>query len=78
MPTIFRQGPYRFFFYASDRNEPPHVHVERDNRIAKFWLAPVRMQSGGGMSGLELRRIARIIEQQRDSFMGAWDGGFDN
>ena len=40
MPTILREGPYRFFFYASDREEPPHVHVERDDRVAKFWLDP--------------------------------------
>ena len=29
------------FFYAGDRDEPPHVHVERDNNQAKFcwrWL----------------------------------------
>ena len=32
MPTILREGPYRFFFYASDREEPLHVHVERDDR----------------------------------------------
>ncbi|MFN2499896.1 MAG: DUF4160 domain-containing protein [Pyrinomonadaceae bacterium] len=36
MPTILRVRPYRFFFYASDRNEPPHVHVERDDKLAKF------------------------------------------
>jgi hypothetical protein len=40
MPTILRHGPYRFFFYAGDADEPPHVHVERDDNKAKFWLAP--------------------------------------
>ncbi len=38
MPTVLRNGPYRFFFYAGDRDEPPHIHIERDNNIAKFWL----------------------------------------
>src|SRR6266849_2829437 len=28
MQTILRVGPNRFFFYASDRAEPVHVHVE--------------------------------------------------
>ena len=28
MPTVLRVGPYRFFFYASDRAEPMHVHIE--------------------------------------------------
>jgi len=47
MPTILREGPYRFFFYAGDSDEPPHVHVERDDKIAKFFLVPVRLQSSG-------------------------------
>ena len=25
MPTVLRVCPYRFFFYAGDRDEPPHV-----------------------------------------------------
>lgn len=40
MPTVLRDGPYRFFFYASDRGEPPHVHVQRELMVAKFWLTP--------------------------------------
>lgn len=36
MPTVFRSGPYRFFFYAGDRDEPHHIHVERDDKVAKF------------------------------------------
>jgi hypothetical protein len=30
MPTVLRSGPYRFYLYAGDRDEPPHIHVERD------------------------------------------------
>lgn len=36
MPTVLRIGPYRFFFYSGDGGEPPHIHVERDDAIAKF------------------------------------------
>jgi hypothetical protein len=39
MPTVMRIGPYRFFFYAGDREEPVHIHVKRDTSLAKFWLA---------------------------------------
>jgi len=38
MPSVLRSGPYRFFFYSGDGDEPPHVHVERDDNTAKFWL----------------------------------------
>jgi len=50
MPTVLRVGPYRFLFYAGDRNEAAHVHVERDDDVAKFWLDPVRLQRSGGIS----------------------------
>jgi hypothetical protein len=29
-------GPYRIFFTSFDCNEPPHVHVERENKTCKF------------------------------------------
>jgi hypothetical protein len=39
MPAVLRSSPYRFFFYAGDRNEPPHVHVERESsRSFQRWL----------------------------------------
>lgn len=41
-------GPYRFFFYAGDREEPPHIHVERDEHTAKFWLDEVRLRDSRG------------------------------
>lgn len=46
-PTVLRSGPYRFFFYAGDRHEPTHVHVERDASKAKFWLEPISLVEHG-------------------------------
>lgn len=43
MPTALRIDTYRFFFYSGDRDEPPHVHIERVDNKAKFWLDPVRL-----------------------------------
>jgi hypothetical protein len=54
MPTILRTVSYRFFFYAGDRDEPPHIHVERDDNTAKFWLNPVRFENSGGFSRKEI------------------------
>ena len=78
MPTVRREGPYRFFFYAGDRTEPEHVHVERDDRVAKFWLAPVRLQRSGGMRRREIRRLARMIEEHEAEFLEAWHEYFDD
>ena len=53
MPTVLRiGGPYRFFFFAGDRGELPHIHVEREDKLAKFWLDPVRLQSSGVAVGI--------------------------
>jgi hypothetical protein len=57
MPTVFRSGAYRFFFYSADGAEPPHVHVERDDKTAKFWLSPVRLQASGGFGRVEIGRV---------------------
>jgi len=73
MPTVLRVGPYRFFFYAGDRAEPPHLHVERDDCQAKFWLAPPRFQRNKGFNKKELRQIVKIIEKNQEGLMESWD-----
>ena len=50
MPTVLRSGPYRVYFYSHEPDEPPHVHVDRDDQSAKFWLAPVALARNFGFS----------------------------
>ena len=76
MPTVSRIGPYRFFFYAGDRDEPAHVHVQRDDKIAKFWLEPVRLQSSGSFSRVEISRIQRILTRRQQLLLEAWNAYF--
>ena len=78
MPTVRFIGPYRFFFYAGDRNEPPHVHVEREKNTAKFWLDPVRLQNSGGFSRGEVNRIRRLVAENREHLMKGWDEYFND
>lgn len=76
MPTVLRVGVYRFFFYAGDRGEPQHVHIERDDKIAKFWLNPVRLQKSGGFDRVEIGKIQRIIEDNCKVLTEAWNEYF--
>ncbi len=76
MPTVLREGPYRFFFYAGDRDEPPHIHVERDDRIAKFWLDPIQLQWSGGFIRAEIAEIQRTIDGRRERLLEAWHAYF--
>jgi hypothetical protein len=41
MPTVLRSGPYRMYFFSHEPNEPPHVHIDRDNLSAKFCYSPL-------------------------------------
>jgi len=76
MPTILREGPFRFYFVSGDRNEPPHVHIRRDNAFAKFWLHPVELQNSGNFSRTEIRRIGSIVERNQALFLEAWHDHF--
>jgi hypothetical protein len=72
MPTALRTGPYRFFFYSADRDEPAHVHIERDEKVAKFWLDPVRLQASGGFSRTEVGRIQKLVDEQQALLLKCW------
>ncbi len=78
MPTILRVGPYRFFFYSGDMEEAIHVHIERDDKVAKVWLDPIRLHSSGGFSRSEISKILKIIESKREAMMEAWNDYFGN
>ncbi len=78
MPTVLRIGAYRFFFFAGDRHEPAHVHIERDDDLAKFWLNPVRLQSSGGFSRSEITKIQNIVIENQQLLLEAWNAYFDN
>jgi hypothetical protein len=72
MPTVLFIGPYRFFFVALDLPEPPHIHVQRERMVAKFWLDPVTLERSGGFRGPELNKIARLVHDNESRFLEAW------
>ena len=73
MPTVLRSGPHRLFFYSGDGIEPPHIHVERDQNIAKFWLDPVQLASSRGLKPAELRDIERLVTDHAQELLEAWN-----
>jgi hypothetical protein len=77
MPTVLRSGPYRFFFYAGDRDEPPHIHVDRDECEAKLWLVPIRLQWSHGFSGREINRIEKLVLANHQNLLDGWHEFFN-
>lgn len=76
MPTVFTEGAYRLFWYSHEPGEPPHVHVDRDNCSAKFWLEPVVLARNLGFPAYEIRRIRGIVESNQRSLLEAWNEYF--
>jgi len=72
LPTALRTGPYRLFFYSADRDEPPHVHVERGEGQAKFWLNPVRLENSRGFGRPEIGRIEKLVAENAALLLRSW------
>lgn len=76
MPTVLRVGSYRFFFYSNEGDEPPHIHIQKDNMLAKFWLTPVALASSTRFSAFELRYLQKLVNDYKPLFEEAWHEHF--
>ena len=65
-------GPYAFFFYSFDCNEPMHIHVRRDRAHCKFWLAPVALAWNHGFNPRELNEIRHMVLESQEIIIEAW------
>lgn len=73
LPTILRLGPYRLYFYSHEPNEPPHVHVDRDDKTAKLWIDPlVACAHNYGFSPSELTPIVENIKKNQKFLLEKW------
>lgn len=79
MPTLLRQDGYRFFFFSLENNEPPHVHVEHGDKVAKLWLNPVvSLANSYGFRSHEISKIRMLVNEHRTLFLEKWHEHFGN
>ena len=71
MPTVARIGPYRFFFFGNEGSEPPHIHVQRERLLAKYWLNEVSLAKSRGFAAHELRNIEKRVLENKGRFLEA-------
>lgn len=76
MPAVLRVGSYRFYFHSHEPNEPAHIHVDRDELSAKFWLDPVALAVNLGFRPAELSRVERLVVKHEARLLEAWHGYF--
>ena len=76
MPTILREGRWRFFFYSNEGSEPPHVHVESADGEDKYWLTPVALVGSSRLKPRELRDLEWFVRLNRKFLLEAWNDFF--
>lgn len=72
MPTVLRIGAIRFYFYSHEPNEPPHIHIDRDEATIKVWLDPVEVAKSRGFRAHEIGGIVAMVEANRTRLLEAW------
>lgn len=81
MPVVFRESGLRYFFFSNEGapREAPHVHAKGGGRDAKIWLEPeISIADSYGFNSRELRRIVRVVTENRDLILRAWHDHFGN
>jgi hypothetical protein len=72
VPTVLRWNGYRFYFFSNEGSEPSHIHVDKDDCTAKFWLGDGSLARNIGFSGREIGLISAKVHEERETFLEAW------
>jgi hypothetical protein len=72
MPVVLRVKGYRFWFYEADLDEPPHVHIGKGGKEAKYWIEPIALARSGKFRKQELHEIERILIAYQDDILVTW------
>lgn len=57
MPVVLRVKGYRFWCYEVDLDEPPHGHVGKEGKEAKYWIDPIALAKSGGFEDMNSMRL---------------------
>jgi Domain of unknown function (DUF4160) len=72
MPTLLRFKGFRFYFYSHEPNEPPHVHIDKDDATIKIWLTTLEVAKSRGFRAHEIGGILVLVAEQQMMFLEKW------
>jgi uncharacterized protein DUF4160 len=73
MPTILIVNGYRFYFYSNENDEPVHIHVEKGEGNAKYWLEPeLKEEYSYGFKAKQRKEIKQIISENIEKLITDW------
>ncbi len=70
-PTVFRDGPFRFFFLREEARL--HIHVQSPEGEAKFWIEPkIELARNHQLSAQDLSRVLQLVADHEQEIRDAW------
>ena len=77
-PTVFRDGPFRFFFFSREESRL-HVHVQSADGEAKIWIEPeIELARNYELSDQDLSRVLQLVREHEQEIRHAWHQHFDS
>ncbi|MBV6483670.1 MAG: hypothetical protein KFKLKKLM_00122 [Flavobacteriales bacterium] len=77
MPTVLIVNGFRFYFYSNENDEPIHIHIEKAEGNAKFWLEPtLKEEYSYDFTANQKKEIKRILENNQEQLKKAWNEYF--
>jgi Domain of unknown function (DUF4160) len=75
-PTVFRDGPFRFFFFSREE-ERLQIHVQPADGEAKVWIEPkIELARNHQLSPQDLSRVLELIVEHEQEIRDAWHRHF--
>ena len=75
-PTVFRDGPFRFFFFSREE-ERLHIHVQSADGEAKVWIEPeIELPRNHELSDQDLSRVLQLVDHEQE-IRDAWRRHFN-
>jgi hypothetical protein len=75
-PTVFRDGPFRFFFFSREEDRL-HIHVQSPDGEAKFWIDPeIELARNYQLSAQDVSRALQLVIDHEQEIRDAWNSHF--
>ena len=75
-PTVFREGPYRFYFFSREESRM-HIHVHSPDGEAKFWIEPqISLATSYGMPRQQINAALAMVQEHENEIRSAWNTHF--
>lgn len=76
MPTVFRYGEFRFYFFSREEIRK-YIHVSSPNGEAKIWLEPeITVAKVIELSNQDVTKILDIVKDHLEEINDFWNKHF--